>query len=66
MVGAKIKKYLDDNGIKQSFLVEKTGLSASIISNICIHDRKVGADEYYLICKALNRPLDFFMSADSE
>lgn len=60
MIGAKIKEYLSENGIKQSFLAQKTGLTDSIISDICIHDRKVDCVEYFKICNALNLPLDYF------
>lgn len=62
MLGLRIQEYLKENGIKQSFLVEKTGLSASIISDICTGTRqKVDALEYYKICKALGVPLDRFL-----
>lgn len=60
MIGTKIKDYLADNGIKQTFLAEKTGLSPSQVSDICIHDRKIDCIEYYKICKALNLELDYF------
>lgn len=60
MIGTKIKDYLADNGIKQAFLAEKTGLSPSQVSDICIHDRKIDCIEYYKICKALNLELDYF------
>lgn len=66
MVGKKIKEYLSENGIKQTFLAEKTGLSDSIISDICIHDRKIDCIEYYRICKALNVPLEFFMPSEEQ
>lgn len=62
MIGSLIKEYLSNNGIKQAFLVEKTGLSASQVSDICIHDRRIDVIEYYRICKALNVPLEFFLS----
>lgn len=61
MVGARIKDYLTRNGIKQSFLSEKTGLSNSIISDICLGNRKIDCVEYYKICKALNVPLETFL-----
>lgn len=61
MVGAKIKEYLQQNGIKQSFLADKTGLTNSQISDICNHDRKIDAIEYYKICKVLDVPLDTFV-----
>ena len=61
MIGVEIKKYLSERGIKQAFLAEKTGLTNSQISDICIHDRKVDCIEYYKICKALDLPLDYFL-----
>lgn len=60
MLGEKIKNYLNENGIKQTFLAEKTGFSNSMISDICLGNRKVEASELYKICKALNVPLDYF------
>lgn len=66
MVGARIKEYLNENGIKQAFLAEKTGLTSSVISDICIHDRKIDVLEYHKICKALNLPLDYFLKEGDE
>lgn len=61
MIGAKIKEYLNENGIKQSFLAERTGLTPSQVSDICIHDRKIDCIEYYKICRALNVELEYFL-----
>jgi len=61
LIGERIKEYLRENGIKQSFLVEKTGLTHSQVSDICNNDRKLDCVEYYKICKALNLSLDHFM-----
>jgi transcriptional regulator with XRE-family HTH domain len=61
MVGERIKKYLQENGIKQTFLAEKTGLTKMQINDICVRDRKIDCVEYYKICKALNLPLEYFM-----
>lgn len=66
MLGTLIKEYLNDNGIKQAFLVDKTGLSASQVSDICNHDRRIDAIEYYRICKALNVELDYFVKKVEE
>lgn len=60
MIGKKIKIYLENKGIKQKFVADKTGLSESAMSDICNEKRKVDAVEYYLICKALQLPLDYF------
>lgn len=61
MVGTLIKDYLDENGIKQSFLAKRAGLTNSQVSDICIHGRKIDCVEYKKICDALNLPLDFFL-----
>lgn len=61
MIGNEIKNYLSEKGIKQTFLAERTGLTNSQISDICIHDRKVDCIEYYRICKALELPLNYFL-----
>lgn len=66
MVGERIKNYLKDNGIKQTFLAEKTGLTNSKISDICINDRKIDVVEYYKICKALNLPLEYFLQENED
>ena len=61
MIGKKIKIYLENKGIKQKFVADKTGLSESAMSDFCNEKRKVDAVEYYLICKALQLPLDYFL-----
>ena len=61
MVGEKIKNYLNEKGIKQTFLAEKTGFTNSIISDMCKGSRKIECVEYYKICNALGVPLDTFL-----
>lgn len=60
MVGKRIKKYLDENGIKQSFVYQKIGMSKDRFSAICNGTRKIEASEYNNICKTLNVPLEQF------
>ena len=60
MLGQRIKKYLTENGIKQTYLADKTGFSNSIISDMLNGIRKIETTEYFKICKALNVPFDFF------
>lgn len=62
MLGKTIKQYLENNGIKQSFLCEQTGLSKDVISSICNGTRKLEAYEYYKICRALNVDQEKFMA----
>jgi transcriptional regulator with XRE-family HTH domain len=66
MVGARIKKYLEEHGIKQSFVADKVGLTASQMSDICIKDRTIYCLVYYKICKVLNVPLESFLEDVSE
>ena len=63
-VQSRIAQYISDNGIKQSFIVEKTGLSKNVISAIVNLDRKMSADEYELIVKALNKSPNDFMAIE--
>ena len=60
MIGKQIKIYLDENGIKQTFLADKAELTNDIVSGICKGTRKVNCYEYYKICKALNVPYEYF------
>lgn len=66
MIGAKIRAYLEERGIKQSFLVDKTGLSACAISDICLGNRKIDCMEYFKICRALGVPLETFFEGIEE
>lgn len=61
-VQERVSDYILNNGIKQSFIVEKTGLSKDIISAILNKRRKMSADEFEIICRALNKtPNDFML-----
>lgn len=60
MKGTDIKNYLEENGIKQSFLSEKTGIPAPILNMMLNDNRKIEANEYMRICDALDLPLDYF------
>ena len=65
MVGQRIKAYLEENGIKQVFLVEKTGISAPVLTQMLSGSRKIEVMEYYRICTALKVDLMTFI-ADGE
>lgn len=64
-VQKRIASYIADNGIKQSFIADKTGIDKAVISAIMTNKRKMSADEYELIVKALNKtPNDFMLLED--
>lgn len=60
----KIKKYLEDHGIKQSFLREKLSISASSCNALLNGNRGISAEEYFKICEALDVPLDYFKDSN--
>lgn len=61
MIGERIKQYLEDNGIKQSFVADKLGIPRSQMSDICNKGRSIDCVLYFKICKVLNVPLEYFI-----
>ena len=61
MVGERIARYLNENGISKTFLANKVGIPVSQMSVICNHGRRIDCVLYYKICKALNVPLETFL-----
>lgn len=60
MLGARIKAYLDNNGIKYSHISEITGIPMNVLSPMLNEKREIKAREYFIICDGLNVPLDKF------
>jgi transcriptional regulator with XRE-family HTH domain len=54
MLGTKIKQYLDDNGLKYSYIADKAEIPITIFSAMLNEKRKISAEEYFCICKAMN------------
>ena len=64
-VQERVAEYVQENGIMQKFIAEKTGLSPVKVSNILNLNQKMTADELELFCKALKRqPSDFIHVED--
>lgn len=65
-VQERVAEYIQNNGIMQKFIVEKTGLSAAKVSNILNLNQKMTADDLELFCKALKKePGDFIKIEDA-
>lgn len=60
MRGSDIKSYLDEMGIKQTYLAEKSGIPQPIINAILNDNRRIEVNEYIDICSALKLPLSYF------
>ena len=63
MVGKRIENYLNENGIKKSFLAEKAGITKQRLTSIC-KAKTIDCITYYKICKALNQPLEAFLEGE--
>lgn len=61
MVGKRINEYMTANGIKQSFVAERVGITPSRMSNILTKGSTIDCVLYYKICKVLNVPLETFL-----
>lgn len=60
-VGQKIKLYLENNGITQTFVAGKTGISVQKLNLSLNGNRKLNFDEYELICGVLSVGTDKFL-----
>jgi len=61
-VQSRISEYVKRMGITQASICKKTGIRADTLSLIMQNKRKMRADEFELICKALEKqPNDFML-----
>lgn len=61
-VTQKIKQYLNDIGVSQSFISKKTGIDPVKLNLSLNSKRKLTFDEYELICWALEVSTDRFLT----
>ena len=59
-LGVQIKEYLEQRGIKQSWLAGMTGIDTVTLNCILNGNRRILAEEYFKICHALGLPLETF------
>ena len=60
-VGQKIKTYLEENGITQTFVASKTGIPVQKLNLSLNGNRRLDFNEYELICGALSVGADKFL-----
>ena len=60
-VNERIKQYLEEHGIKQAFLAERTGIDQKKMSLILNKGRKVTAEELGTIANALGVDANIFL-----
>lgn len=56
-----IGSYLENNGITQTYLSERSGMITNALNLSLKGKRKLTADEYIKICDALKVPYDLFV-----
>ncbi len=62
-VGKKIKLYMNENGISQTFVSNKTNIPLPKLNLSLNGNRRMTFDEYELICGVLNVGIDKFLIA---
>lgn len=65
MVGREIKKYLDEKGIKQTYLARKIGMTDWALSGRLAGNIELRITEYYRICEALDVSLETFLNEET-
>lgn len=53
-INERLSVYVSENGIKQVYIAQKTGLTPDTVSKMLNGSRRILADEFLLICNALN------------
>lgn len=53
-INLRLREIIEEKGIKQAYICQKTGLSADIVSRILRGERKITAEEFLLICETLD------------
>lgn len=66
MLYKEIKKYLNREGISQASLAKRIGMHIVTLNAILNGNRKLLAEEYFEICKALNLEANYFKDHQSD
>lgn len=65
-LGAAIKAYITEHGLKQKNIAEKSGFTVQTFNAVMNGQRKLEATEYFKVCDALQIPLDYFVKKKAE
>lgn len=60
----KVAKYIAENGIKQKYISDKTGIAENVLSMMLNGKRKMDADEFIEIVLALNVDANCFINSN--
>ena len=62
----KIKQYITDNGLKQTFIAEKAGIDIYVFNAILNGKTRLTVDRLEKIAEALGVPPEFFLNSKSQ
>jgi len=65
-IGTSIKQYMANKGISQAFISSKTKIPTNILNPILNGKRNLLAEEYFIICEALDVPLQTFKESENQ
>lgn len=60
MLGLRIREYILENGLKLGYVADAVNIPMNVFSAMMNGKRKITAEEYFMICKALGVPLEMF------
>lgn len=63
MLYERIAEYLEEMGIKQTVVAKKAGMTKQSLSDSLRGVRRLTAEEYIEICRAVNVGTDFFANS---
>ena len=65
MLGFRIKEYISQCGLKFGVVADRAGIPLNVFSAMINGKRKITAEEYFSICKALGVPLEQFYNVSA-
>lgn len=60
MIWKEIRKYIDERGFIQSVVARNAGMTKMALSDSLRGNRRLTAEEYLAICRALDVPASYF------
>lgn len=65
-IASTIRAYLQDHGIKQTFIAEKCGWSKQELSCIVNEKSKMTVEDYQTLCRAIGVPYELFLEDNQD
>lgn len=60
MIKERIAAYVEEKGLKQIYISQRTGLSPQAVSSLLRGERNLDVEEYAKLCDVLGVPYNYF------